>query len=344
MGSAQNLLKNPGFEEYEECPEALGLFGKIVDNWSTPTQGSSDYFNTCSKIMGAPENFNGVQYPKEGDAYAGVYFYAPGDYREYLQASLKRTLRKGRQYQLEFYVSLAEGSDFAVRDFGVGLSYKPWEIRTKKNLSKAKRYQAKGNRHYIIEVNQTKFNEDKSIWLKIQVAFEAKGFENFIILGNFRDNATTKKIKTKRKDTKKGAYYYIDAVSLHPLVGEAEAYQEMQMDSLYVLENVHFAFDAFALTKPTKEELANIIETLHQHPRIHLEIHGHTDSLGTVRYNKTLSEKRAKTIAEYLMDQGINTSRIAWFGHGSAKPRGSNQTFQGRAKNRRVEFVFREKR
>ena len=74
--------------------------------WSTPTQGSTDYFNACSKVMSAPENFNGVQYPKSGEAYAGFYFYAPGDYREYIQAELTRTLRRGiKGYQLTFYVS-----------------------------------------------------------------------------------------------------------------------------------------------------------------------------------------------------------------------------------------------
>ncbi|MEM8509566.1 MAG: OmpA family protein [Bacteroidota bacterium] len=338
----QNLVKNPSFENYVECPEALGVFHQLVTHWSTPTEGSSDYFNTCSKIMGAPENFNGVQYPKDGAAYAGVYFYAPGDYREYLQAPLHRTLRKGRRYQLEFYVSLAEGSDFAVRDFGVVFSYKPWEVATRKTLSKAKRYQAKGNKHYILELNQTKFHEDKSVWLKINSTFEAKGYENFVTLGNFEDNANTQKIKTKRKETKKGAYYYIDAVAIRTISEGTPVHSEIIVDSMQVLENVHFPFDDYRLAQQTKRELVQVIETLHQYPHLYLELHGYTDNLGTAQYNAILSKKRARAIAEYLVAQGIATERITWFGHASAKPRASNATSPGRAKNRRVEFVYRE--
>ena len=47
LGNTQNLVKNPSFEDYLECPNALGTFGLHLKNWSTPTQGSTDYFNTC---------------------------------------------------------------------------------------------------------------------------------------------------------------------------------------------------------------------------------------------------------------------------------------------------------
>ena len=76
---SQNLIKNPSFEDYLECPNTLGTFNEHVKSWSTPTGGSTDYFNTCSTVMSAPENFNGIQHPKDGNAYSGLYFYAPGD-------------------------------------------------------------------------------------------------------------------------------------------------------------------------------------------------------------------------------------------------------------------------
>ncbi len=133
---AQNLVLNPSFEKYHECPKNLGTLQQLTNDWTTPTEGSSDYFHSCSKVMGTPDNFNGSQEAKHGVAYAGIYLYAPGDYREYLQGDLSQTLEKDRQYQLEFYVSLAEASDFAVKDFAVTLCSQRLALDTKKNLSK----------------------------------------------------------------------------------------------------------------------------------------------------------------------------------------------------------------
>jgi len=132
---SQNLVPNPGFEEYRNCPRHLGNFQDDVAIWTIPTQGSTDYFHLCSQHMGTPENFNGVQRTVEGEGYAGFYAYAPDDYREYLQVRLKSPLTAGAEYRLSFYVSLAERSDYAIRDFGILFSNNPLEIDTKKNIS-----------------------------------------------------------------------------------------------------------------------------------------------------------------------------------------------------------------
>jgi outer membrane protein OmpA-like peptidoglycan-associated protein len=336
----QNLVKNPSFEDYLKCPNALGTFGSELKHWSIPTQGSTDYFNTCSKVMSAPENFNGIQHPKSGNAYAGFYFYAPADYREYIQVELKRKLQKDKKYHLEFYVSLAEGSDFAVKDFGVVFSYKPVEVKTKKNLSKGRLYQVKGNRFQTLEINHSDFHEDKSIWLRIQTTFTAKGFERYLILGNLRDNKSTRKVRTKRKETKKGAYYYIDQVSLTSDGKDIPIEAEIATDTLFAFQNVHFDFDKFSLTSEAKKELVIIQQQLENNEDLHLEIHGHTDDQGTHTYNQALSEKRAKAIADYFIEVGISPRRITWRGHGSKKPLVVNSSEQARAKNRRVEFLL----
>ena len=338
---AQNLVSNPSFEAFEHCPKALGTFNKDAQYWSTPTSGTTDYFNTCSKVMGAPENFNGVQQPKYGNAYAGLYFCAPADYREYIQVPLKRELRKGKKYELSFYVSLAEGSDFAVKDFGVVLSHKKLAIETKKELSRGRLYRTERNQFQTLEVNHPKFHEDKTDWLKITTNFEAKGFENFMVLGNLRNNATTRKVQTKRKETKKGAYYYIDMVSLKEQGIEVPIAQEVKNDSLYVFKNIHFDFDHFLLTEMAKKELLVIQNKMKGNSKLHIEIHGHTDNLGKPRYNKKLSEKRAKTIADYLIKLGIEAERVAWYGHGSSQPATNNLTESDRAWNRRAEFLFK---
>ncbi len=338
--SAQNLVKNPSFEDFSDCPNTLGTFDQNVVDWSTPTGGTTDYFNTCSKVMGAPENFNGVQHPKYGNAYAGIYFYAPADYREYVQVELKRLLRKGEQYKLQFFISLAEGSDFAVKDFGLLFSYKPLSITTKKNITRGQLFSVKGNKHHIIEINHPKFHEDKSEWLKMEVLFEAKGFEKYLILGNLRDNAKTRKVKTKRHESKKGAYYYVDMVLLESQSGNTQVEPIMAVDKKHVLKNVHFEFDKFRLDKNAKNELSDILDLMQRNPELKITIHGHTDDQGGQEYNQELSENRAKEIALHLKIMGLDSSKISWQGHGNKKPIVKNNTEEGRRQNRRAEFVL----
>ena len=337
FGLGQNLVDNPSFEDYLECPNALGTFATQVASWSTPTEGSTDYFNRCSAVMSAPENFNGIQNPMSGDAYAGFYFYAPGDYREYIQVALKESLRKGLRYELAFYVSLAEGSDFAVKDFGVALSQKKLVVKTKKELSRGTLFRIKENRFQVLEINHSNFHEDKSVWLKISTSFTAKGFENYLILGNLRNNKTTRKVQTKRKETKKGAYYYIDMVSLSLEEGQ-NIPDTIETDTRYIFEHIHFDFDQFRISEEAQNELSTLYRQLENNKDLKIEIHGHTDSSGSNKYNQSLSEKRAKVIAHYFLQRGIASERISWFGHGAKKPIAGNTSEKDRARNRRVEF------
>ena len=340
FGISQNLVKNPSFEAYSNCPDQLGTFDGDVDIWTTPTGGTTDYFNGCSSTMGIPKNFNGQQLPKEGRAYAGLYYYAPTDYREYIQAELKFTLKKGQEYQLTFYASLAESSDYALKDFGVVLSDRKLAINSKTALSKSQLYRSGAKFHYI-EVGQQGFHEGKSDWFKLTTTFVSAGHERYLSLGNLRDNKSTRKKQLKRRQTKKGAYYYIDAVSLTKMGGTAKLDDTFQKDSLYVFKNVLFGFDKFTLTAKAKKELDVIHGVLTENPELVLEIHGHTDNVGNIAYNKGLSENRAKAIAEYFIKKGITNDRILWFGHGSAIPVVGNVNGTNRSLNRRVEFLLR---
>ena len=71
-----------------------------------------------------------------------------------------------------------------------------------------------------------------------------------------------------------------------------------------------------------------------------LDIKGHTDNQGSQEYNQTLSEERAKSVKTYLVSKGIDALRITSSGYGYSKPIASNDTAEGRSKNRRVEFTI----
>jgi outer membrane protein OmpA-like peptidoglycan-associated protein len=349
---SQNLIQNPSFEEYVACPVRLGNFETDVAYWSTPTKGSTDYFNACSKIMGTPENFNGSQPSDFGKGYAGLYLYAPDDYREYIQVPLTQTLEKGKSYQVSFYVSLAERSDFAVKDFGVLFSQDILDLNIKKELSKMHLYKIPGNLYNFMEIGYTEFYRDTRDWVLVSTIFEARGTENYMVIGNFKNNAGTRKFEIKR-GAKQGAYYYLDMVdlSLKPASGtnvslspDAPMINEnYELDKTHIFKNVLFNFDEFQLLETAKADVQKIYNYLDTDKSLQINIDGHTDNIGSTSYNQYLSERRCNAVAQYLIELGLSGDRISWQGHGGGSPIASNDTDEGRQKNRRVAFVISRK-
>ncbi|WP_373518290.1 OmpA family protein [Pricia sp.] len=349
--SSQNQIKNPSFERFDNCPKRLGNFGTDVVSWSTPTDGSTDYFNACSTSMGTPENFNGKQPAEFGEGYAGFYLYAPDDYREYLQAELIRTLENGRAYQVSFYISLAERSDFAIKEFGVLFTKDQLAIPIKKELSKSHLFRQNGNVYTYLEIGTTNFYSDTQDWIPVSTRFVAKGTEKYMVLGNFKNNARTRKFKTEYT-AKQGAYYYVDMVEVKAAEAADTASDEnsfenidkqkgsFTLDKTHVFENVLFEFDHSEVLETAKDEIQRIFDYLKANPDLHIAINGHTDSLGTDDYNQQLAGKRAKRVADYLMQMGIPQKRIVWQGHGGEIPIATNASEEGRKRNRRVEFVI----
>ena len=70
-----------------------------------------------------------------------------------------------------------------------------------------------------------------------------------------------------------------------------------------------------------------------------IQLSGHTDNRGGAAHNLTLSNNRAKSVYDYLINKGIDSKRLSFIGYGDTKPRKTNDTVEGRAKNRRTEFM-----
>ena len=95
-----------------------------------------------------------------------------------------------------------------------------------------------------------------------------------------------------------------------------------------------------ATLKPESMGIINTIaEMMEDHPELNFSIEGHTDKDGDFDLNQNLSEERAKTVMNQLVSMGINSNRLASKGFGESKPVNSNDTPEGKAANRRVEFV-----
>lgn len=144
--------------------------------------------------------------------------------------------------------------------------------------------------------------------------------------------------------SKEGYLFYSENISLageksslDPLIKDV-AMEPIKVGAKMVLKNIFFETDKYDLMRNSKFELNKLIELLKANPGLILEIGGHTDNVGSPEYNQTLSENRAKTVNQYLVDNGVDQSMLIYKGYGELKPVDTNETEEGRANNRRTEF------
>ena len=104
------------------------------------------------------------------------------------------------------------------------------------------------------------------------------------------------------------------------------------------LQVVNFATGKNKLPAENKQLLDKAAQILQQSTQINLEIIGHTDARGSAQINKNLSLKRAQSVKDYLVSKGVSASRLKVQGVGAEEPIASNDTAEGRFKNRRIEF------
>jgi len=103
---------------------------------------------------------------------------------------------------------------------------------------------------------------------------------------------------------------------------------------------VLFGFDQADLSADAKANLDKLVTVLNTYPDTNIEVQGHTDSKGSETYNQNLSVKRATSVSEYLVAKEITAGRIITKGFGETLPEYDNETEEGRAQNRRVEFLI----
>ena len=106
------------------------------------------------------------------------------------------------------------------------------------------------------------------------------------------------------------------------------------------MSDVLFKTGSFELLPGARERLAKVSGIVVAHPGLHLEVEGHTDSVGGDEYNQRLSENRAGAVRDYLVQQGIPSDAIVARGLGKTQPVATNDTAEGRQQNRRVELVL----
>jgi outer membrane protein OmpA-like peptidoglycan-associated protein len=123
-------------------------------------------------------------------------------------------------------------------------------------------------------------------------------------------------------------------------MGDAEVIREGEGIVIKFKEKVLFAYDRSDLNATAKTNLDKLKNILLKYPETNITVIGHTDSKGSDSYNQTLSESRATAVTNYASQNGIDKARLTAIGKGETDPIATNDTEEGSASNRRVEFVI----
>lgn len=171
-----------------------------------------------------------------------------------------------------------------------------------------------------------------------------------VIATGLTDTSGTYKVKIpSKKDygvevTAKDYLFFVEMVLLsQKQVVESKVQANFQLNKIdvgatMVLNNIFFETNKATIKTESTAELTRLANLLVENPTIRLEISGHTDNVGSYRSNQKLSEARAKSVVQYIINQGVDSGRLEYKGYSFNQPIADNNTAEGRAQNRRVEF------
>ncbi|RDY60819.1 OmpA family protein [Flagellimonas nanhaiensis] len=335
--SSQNLILNPGFEINDQCPSRIVNMDVLLQDVSLPTSSSGDYFHQCgSEDFSIPENFKGSQKSAEGSGYVGLYFYALNDYREYVQLNTAKKLREKHPYKVSLQVSLAETSKMALKTMSIIMTNKKVKVPNSSVLTHSKLDLQEDVEFHEIALKADKSMAEKEGWVTLTAEFDAKGFENHIIFGNFQTNDNTTLLKSEKLPSSSDfSYYYLDNFVLEEL--PRVNYEE---DKIYVLENNPFEPKGYELDAKARKDIQKIFKYLKENAEVQMKITGHSDNIGTPEYHKFISSLRARAVALHLKKLGIDDNRIVWEGVGDTKPLRNGKIKAKDFENGRIEFVM----
>lgn len=118
--------------------------------------------------------------------------------------------------------------------------------------------------------------------------------------------------------------------------------ETIKPEVVVVLKNLFFKWNSAIIEPESEPALNELLQLLNENPQMNIRIIGHTDNTGTEAYNTTLSVNRARAVVDWLLEKGISADRLDSEGRGEAEPVDTNDTDEGRANNRRVEFVIQK--
>lgn len=345
--SLSNIVPNPGFERFSNAPIGWSykgaFFGEVVKYWFSATTASPDIYGPEVHVpMDWAEKGFGKQKPRTGKHMAGLTLFGCTNgkphCREFVEIQLAEPLVIGQAYYVEFWVSHLEKS-LQINNLGAYFSISEIKRLTDELLVREAQVIAKD----IVPAPNGK-------WVKVSGQFVAKYEAEYVVIGNFKDDFNTLSV-APREDCFNYAYYYLDDVLVKkippfkpvPVKSDDLSKQTLEPGKIIQLKNIYFEFDKDELMPRSFVELNKLLKIMRDHPKLVIEIMGHTDALGEDAYNLDLSRRRAESVLGFLLENKVSKNRLRSHGEGEAKPIASNETEEGRAQNRRVEFIVVKK-
>lgn len=358
----RNWVANGDFETVEG--KKLKRTGGIVyaTGWGSPNKRAADLFSESAPMesnVSSPKNFGGEQTALSGANYAGIraWSYQNKEPRSYLQTKLAKQMKKDSLYCVRFYTSLGDLSKYATGELGVYIGKQKIEKEDEANLT----YEVK------VPNVRTKIHDDMYSWQGVCGVYQADGFEQYMVIGNFAANEKTPNAKTKRPrgETRTqlfSAYYYIDNVELYPIKNRGECTCE-QLDkaesefifsrkgainpSLKAAEKIDqqvFYFKRFQrnLDPSMDPWLNDMIAFMKEDVGIKVKLVGHMDATEVERTRVRpdllmLAKERAEAVKAALVEAGIDAARVTVDSLAGDQPADGSGTDLGMSKNRRVE-------
>jgi len=202
-------------------------------------------------------------------------------------------------------------------------------------------------RSYYVTYKGTKGMMKENIrepnWKHVAISFNKRALKMYV--DDYRvlniPNVTEKPTNVSFGALSHGARTGLPSVITNVVIAEGgeDLYERVMTAGKLVMDDIHFE-TASAILKPESTKIIDkVVKLMKEHTDLSFSIEGHTDGDGTDESNLTLSEKRAEAVRTYITENGVAASRLTVKGFGESKPIASNDTDEGKAKNRRVEFV-----
>lgn len=344
--SSANIVPNPGFERFSSAPIGWSYkgayFGEVVKYWFSATTASPDIYGPGVHVpMDWAQKGFGQQKPRSGKCMAGLTLFGCTNgkphCREYVEIQLSEPLVIGQAYHVEFWVTHLPKS-LQINNLGAYFTISEIKRTTDEILIREAQVSAKD----IVPA--------AGKWVKVSGQFVAKYEAEHIVIGNFSDDFNTLSV-AHSEDCFNYAYYYLDDVLVKkippflpvPIKPDDLTLQKLEPGKSIALKNIYFEFDKDELMPRSYVELNKLLKVMRNNPKMSIEIAGHTDALGDDDYNLDLSRRRAESVVKFLISNKVGKSRLRAKGEGESKPIATNETEEGRAQNRRVEFVVIKK-
>jgi outer membrane protein OmpA-like peptidoglycan-associated protein len=357
-----NLIINPDFDYYfyKSVPIIYHGTDRIeawVPFWTTPGNYTPDYISNLRFIdvldynllfdYNLPGKFNyiGIALFKDDD-----------DYSEYIQGTLVEPLSKGKIYCFKISINTTRFTKYLVNHIACNFSAKPIKVNDQTENS------------FSPQITFSYLPAEPGKFVTLCDYFTANGGEKFLTIGRFikkGDLSVTLKDSFPKSqfNLDKSSYYIIDKVELVEVHDLLECncrtlidnlkinqtrqdtsrlklmtnFSELKKGKAIVLNNINFDFDSYILLKSSEDALNSFYQFLIENPGLRFRIDGHTDNIGTDEYNLDLSVRRAKSVYNWLVNKGIQPSRLEYKGFGKRQPLINSTDDNSRAVNRRVE-------